>query len=257
MPDTVNTDGVPVNNGQTPVTAAVTTPPSGVSNPVQEDAWWKEASEKHGFKSKEDVYKSWDEANRKISQQGEELKNFKIFQENAVPVLDIVLGDEELLNKVKAKMDPESVKPEPQINKSTTPPEDPDTKRYLIDETVSSFESSHGIDKLDEETQKEVKARIGMELNKFTNGKDMKVSLLKGQLEDAFALAIAKDERLGKIFAPKDDVLADYGSLPSQASGMDKDGNLRLTPEQEKVAANTPGGREAYLKGLKKVRGIN
>lgn len=255
MTDSVNTDGASViNNGQAPVAAANQTPPSGVGNPVQEEAWWKEASEKHGFKSKEDVYRSWSEANQKITSQGEELKNFKIFQENAVPVLDIVLGDDEILNKVKGKMDPNSVKPEASIKKEV-PTEDTDTKKYLFDDVVNSFESNHGIDKLDVETQKEVKARIGMELQKFTSGKEAKVSLLKGQLEDAFALAIAKDERLGKIFAPKTDALGDYGSLPSQSSGLDKDGNIKLTPEQEKVAERMPGGREAYIKGLKKIRG--
>jgi len=248
MTEPVKTDVDPViNNGQPPVTAA----------PATEEAWWKEASEKHGFKSKEDVYKSWDEANRKISEQGEELKNFKIFQENVVPVLDIVLKDEEILKQVKGRMEnPDGISknPAPINNQPVTPPEDTDTKKYLVDDAVHSFESMHGIDKLDEETQKDVKARIGIELQKFTTGKDTKVSLLKGQLEDAFALAVAKDEKLQKIFASKEDSLEGYGSLPSQSSAVDKDGNIKLTPEQEKVAERMPGGREAYIKGLKKIQ---
>lgn len=252
MTEPVNQDGAPIivdENGKAPVTAV----------PATEEAWWKEASEKHGFKSKEDVYKSWSEANTKISSQGEELKNFKIFQENVVPVLDVVLQDEEILGKIKAKMEGGNtppLKPATQIdNSKVTPPEDTDTKKYLIDNAVRSFEQSHGIDKLDEATQKEIKAKIGTELQKFSDGKDIKVSQLSSQLEDAFALAVAKDSRLAGIFAPKDDVLSDYGSMPSQASGLDKDGNIRLTPEQEKVAANMPGGREAYIKGLQKTQG--
>lgn len=249
MAEPIKTDG---EQSSTPVIAAPVSAPS-TPTATEEEAWWKEASEKHGFKSKEDVYKSWAESNKKISEQGEEIKNYKIFQENVVPVLDVVLGDEEILNKVKGKMDPNAPKPEaPQIKKEVSP-EDADTKKYLIDDAVHSFETMHGIDKLDAETQKDVKARIGIELQKFTTGKETKVSLIKTQLEDAFALAVAKDEKLKNIFAPKDDVLGDYGSLPSQSSGMDKDGIVRLTPEQEKVAANMPGGREAYIKGLKKI----
>jgi len=241
---------------QPSVTADNVVSPGDKTKSVEEEAWWKEASEKHGFKSKEDVYKSWAEANRKVSEQGEELKNYKIFQEQVTPVLDVVLGDEEMVGKIKAKWSQNTTQPAPQqINNSQTPPEDTDTKKYLVDDAVHSFEQSHGIDKFDPETQKEIKTRIGIELQKFTAGKDVKVSQIKVQLEDAFALAVAKDEKLQKIFAPKEDVLGDYGSLPSQASGMDKDGNIKLTSEQEKVAEKMPGGREAYIKGLKKLQG--
>jgi predicted small metal-binding protein len=250
MTEPVNKDGQPVevinNNGQPPVTAP----------PADEEVWWKEASEKHGFKSKEDVYKSWSESNKKISEQGEKLKDFELFQNNVVPVLDIVLQDEEILGKVKAKMENPNapIKPVSQVDNPKVPTEDADTKKYLIDNAVKSFEQSHGIDKLDEETQKDIKAKIGVEFKKFTSETGIKVNLVGGQLEDAFALAIAKNPKLAEVFAPKDEALSDYGSMPSQSSGLDKDGNIRLTPEQEKVAERMPGGREAYIKGLKKVQ---
>jgi len=245
MTEPVKLDTEPVA-GQPVVTAA--------PDAAQEEAWWKEASTKHGFKSKEDVYKSWSEAQKKISEDGEKLKNFQIFQDNVVPVLDVVLQDEEILGKVKAKMENPNTPPKPVSVNNPVPTEDTDIKKYLIDHAVHSFEESHGISKLDAETQKEVKAKIGMELKKFTNGADTKVSALKSQLEDAFALAVAKDEKLREIFTPKDDSLGDYGSMPSQSSGIDKDGNIKLSPEQEKVADRMPGGREAYIKGLKKLQ---
>jgi len=250
MTEPVKSDETAVNadiNGQVPVTATPT---------VEEESWWKEASEKHGFKSKEDVYKSWSEANSKISAQGEELKNFKIFQDNVVPVLDVVLQDEEILGKVKARMEGKTPEQPASVNnQKEVPPEDTDTKKYLIDNIVHSFEDSHGISKLDEETQKEVKAKVGKELQKFTTGKGTQVNLLPKQLEDAFNLALSNDDKLKEIFAPKEEALGDYGSLPSQSSGLDKDGNIKLTPEQEKVAERMPGGREAYINGLKKMQG--
>jgi len=259
MTEPVNKDGTPIvnNDGQAPVTDANVVIPGDTTRTLNEEPWWKEASEKHGFKSKEDVYKSWSESNRKISEQGEQLKNFELFQNNVVPVLDIVLQDEEILGKVKAKMEnPNSIPAKPvSVDNPKVPTEDTDTKKYLIDNVVHSFESQHGIDKLDEDTQKDIKTKIGIELKKFTSGTDTKVNLLPGQLEDAFALAVAKDPKLANIFAPKDDTLGDYGSLPSQSSGIDKDGNVKLTPEQEKVAEKMPGGREAYIKGLKKLSG--
>lgn len=261
MTDGFNADGTPIIDGQHPVDPAKVTPPSGVTPAADDDAWFAEASSKHGFKTKEDVYKSWTEANKKISEDGEKLKNFQIFQDNVVPVLDIVLKDEELLKQVKGKMEdpskivPVKVKDQDPAPLKPTPTEDPDTKKYLIDTTVASFETSHGIDKLDPETQKEVKAKIGIEFRKFASEGGMKVSLLNGQLEDAFALAVAKDDKLKSLFENKEDSLEGYGSMPSQPSAIDKDGNVRLTPEQEEVAERMPGGREAYIKGIKKIQG--
>ena len=250
MTEPVKQDETPVavkSDGQAPVTA----PPAG------DEAWWNEASTKHGFKSKEDLWKSYQEAEKKISDNGEELKNFKIFQDNVVPVLDVVLQDEEILGKVKAKMEGKTPEKPASVDKQIVPPEDTDTKKYLIDDIVHSFEEMHGINKFDPDTQKEIKAKIGIELQKFTTGKDTKASLLKGQLEDAFALTVAKDNKLKELFTPKEDGLEGYGSMPSQSSGIDKDGNIKLTPEQEKVAERMPGGREAYIKGLKKVQEKN
>lgn len=253
MTDIAPQDGAPVivnDNGQAPGVTVPGTAPA-------EEAWWKEASEKHGFKSKEDVYKSWSESTKKISDQGEELKNFKIFQEQVVPVLDIVLKDEEILKQVRGKMDPDSVIPpkSPAIDNSEKPSAgEHETKQFLISNIASSFETAHGIDKMDPDTQKEIKAKIGLELSKFTSKENMNLNSLPSQFEDAFALALAKDEKLRSIFTPKNDVLGDYGSMPSQPSAVDKDGNVRLTPEQEKVAQNMPGGREAYVNGLKKIQ---
>lgn len=262
MTDSTPQDGTPVNNGQVPGAPVNPTPPSGSGTPAEE-TWWKEASEKHGFKTKEDVYKSWSEANQKISEQGEKLKNFQIFQDNVVPVLDVVLGDEEILGKVKGKMDPNAVKPA-SAPLNNTPTEDPDTKKYLIDDVVHSFETKYGIDKLDAETQKDIKAKIGAELKQFTtvvgpDGKErqeIKVSSLAKQLEKSFLLVTGQDEKLKSVFTPKDDTLGDYGSMPSQSSGLDKDGNIKLSPEQEKAAERMPGGREAYIRGLKKIKGV-
>lgn len=247
MTEPVKTDGETIiNNGQPPVTAA----------PATEEAWWKEASEKHGFKTKDDMWKSYQEAEKKISEQGDKLKDFQLFQDNVVPVLDVVLKDKEMMEKVKGKLDPAKVPETPApINNPKAPTEDPDTRKYLLDSAAASFDKSHGIDKLDPETQTEVKAKIGIELKKFTSETGLKVSLVSAQLEDAFALAVAKNPNLQKIFAAKDDELGDYGSIPSQSSAIDKDGNVKLSPEQEKVAEHMPGGREAYIKGLKKVQG--
>lgn len=252
MTEPVNKDGEILN--PTPVTAVNDGVPSTAPKTVEEEAWWKEASEKHGFKSKEDVYKSWSESNKKITEQGEQLKNYEDFQKNVVPVIDIVLGDEELLGKVKAKMEGKpTTQPAPVNNQ--VPPEDTETKKYLTDNIVHSFEDKHGISKLDEATQKEIKAKIGLELKNFTDGKNLNINRLPQQLEKAFTLAVAGDDKLKEIFESKDDTLGDYGSLPSQSSGVDKDGKVKLTPEQLKVAENMPGGVEAYEKGLKKIQG--
>jgi hypothetical protein len=244
---------------QPPVDPVIPTPPAKVDDPAKEEAWWKEAAEKHGFKSKEDLWKSYQDAEKKISEDGEKLKNFQIFQDNVVPVLDVVLKDEDILKRVKGKMENPTQDPpkDPALDPSKkVDPGDADTKKYLIDNTVASFEQSHGIDKLDPETKKEVQAKIGIEFKKFAAGKDLKVSEVKGQLEDAFALAIARDDKLKTIFNPKEDESDSYGLMPSQPSSIAKDGTIKLTPAEEKVASNMPGGRESYINGKKKLLGI-
>ena len=251
MTEPVKQDGELIQ--QTPVTAVNDGVPSTTPKTVEEKAWWREAQEKHGFKSEEDVYKSWSESNKKITEQGEQLRNYEDFQKNITPVMDIVLSDEELLGKVKAKMEGKPT-PQPASVNNQVPPEDTETKKYLTDNIVHSFEDKHGISKLDEATQKEIKAKIGLELKNFTDGKNLNINRLPQQLEKAFTLAVAGDDKLKEIFESKDDTLGDYGSLPSQSSGVDKDGKVKLTPEQLKVAENMPGGVEAYIKGLTKIQ---
>jgi len=250
MTDSAPQDGTVIKD-QVPGTPVIPTTPSSPATPAEE-AWWTEASSKHGFKSKEDVYKSWSEAQRKISEDGEKLKNFQIFQDNVVPVLDVVLKDEEILGKVKSKMENPSTltptAPKVEENKGDT-----EARKFIINDIASSFEKKYGIDKLDEETQKDIKAKVGLELKKFTSLENPDINKLPTQFDDAFALAIAKDDKLKSVFTVKEEGLGDYG-IPSQASAVDKDGNIKLTPEQEKVAEQMPGGREAYIKGLKKLQ---
>lgn len=252
MTEPVNKDGEILN--PTPVTAVNDGVPSTTPKTVEEKAWWKEAQEKHGFKSEEDVYKSWSESNKKITEQGEQLKSYEDFQKNIVPFIDIVLQDEEMLGKVKAKLEGKVPQVTPASVNNQVPPEDTETKKYLTDNIVHSFEEKHGISKLDEATQKDIKAKIGLELKNFTDGKNLNINKLPQQLEKAFTLAVAGDDKLKAIFESKDDTLGDYGSLPSQSSGVDKDGKVKLTPEQLKVAENMPGGVEAYIKGLTKIQ---
>ena len=254
MTDKAPEDGKPIINDNK-ANPDATVPNTGST---EEEVWWKEASEKHGFKTKEDVYKSWAESNTKISKQGEEIKNYKVFQNSVSPIIDVILADEDMKNKVRGRLEnPNETLPkasEKDIKKTETTVEDVDTKKYVIDDIVNRFEIKHGINKLDEDTKKEIKAKVGMELKKFASPDSLKASVLPSQLEDAFALALAKNTKLKETFDSNDDI-NDYGSMPSQSSGKAKDGTITLTPEQEKVAEHMPGGRDAYIEGLKAIQG--
>ena len=253
------TDAAP-KDGTTPVSTEkteVTTPgtePDGKSNDAKktEDAsWWDKAQKEHGFKSQDAVYESWKESSKKISEQGEKLTEAEKFQKDVAPILVALNEDPDLRDKWIAKLQNKTLA---DPKKDTTPVADRETRSFLEGQVVSKFEESHGISNLDEETQKDIRKEIGKYLS--PSGK---LTSLPDEMENALIIAMAKNDKVKNALSNKKEEttpLTDYGALPSMSSGVLPSGEIKLTEAQEKVAKNMPGGRDAYIEGLKKINNL-
>lgn len=233
------------------------------------DDWWAKAQER-GFKSKEDLWKSYREAEKKISQMGEEVKKSKYFQEQVTPVLEAVWKDDVILNRLRSQADfgasdggqPQSTdnqnQPPKQTQRSQQPSVDPEARTALFAQTIQQFEASKGLDNLDEQSQQDVRAKIGKQAAKWVGDlRNVPPSQLPSLLEDAYDVLTKRDESLKKMTsATSSDNSQEAGAMPSASSGSgsEKEGDVKLTPEQRKVAERM-GGIEAYKKGLKKLLG--
>lgn len=263
MSDVVN------QNGDTPtVTPPVTTTTSDTkpSDKVDSQGWWEgltpeaktefeSEAKTRGFKSPTDFWKSYKEAEKGLSEKGAKLKEAEEFMAQATPVFDVILKDEALLAEVKKRFSPDgdkTIKDDKKVENSS----DPATRSYLNDLVVSKFEAARGLDNLDAESIKEVRGIIGKTMGKWLEpGKQATPQQFESYLEDAFLIASQKDERLQELVkSARSKTTTESASMPSYAGeSKDASGNIRLTPQQEKVAEHTPGGREAYIKGLRKL----
>jgi hypothetical protein len=229
--------------------------PAGNEPPAQDaDEWFKEAQGK-GFKDKASVWKSYTEAEKKISIQGDELKKFVEFQTDVAPILDIVWNDPEILEKVRSKASGKPTETPKKDDKETPPPPPVDkTARSVIQsQIVSTFEKDTGIEKLDDESKKQVRQSIGNAMKRWVKpGEELPIETLREIFDDALIIAKNKDSKLNKLLSDMTESSNDGAFSSMSSAGANRD-DVRLTPEQEKVASRMPGGVEKYKAGLKKL----
>jgi len=241
--------------------------PSQKEDKAQE-SWWDNLSEdqkqevektasQRGFKSVKDFWQSYREAEKKISNQGETLGKAKRFEETVVPILRVIQQNPELLKQVQDQLKGNTTMSQQQTSNTqqTNQPTDNDVRSTTESLIVSKFETAHGIDKLDEESRKEVRQIIGKNMARFVDPQSgLNLSKLESHLEDALILAKDRDDKLKNMLGAisKQD---EHGKLPSQSSSnSDDEGKVELTEAQKKAAAGLLGGDlEKYTQGVKKV----
>lgn len=245
----------PQNNGgaQQPTPEAQTPPAAEPPAGQGGDEWFSEAKQR-GFKEPKAVWDSYKESEKKISLQGDELKKYREFQEQVEPLLNTIWEDEELRTAVQSKVSGKpAVAPSKKKEEAAQPPVDSEARNVLQNTIMSDFEKEVGIDKLDDDSKKQVRGMIGKEMNRWISNGQLPVQGLDTIVRDAFTLAKAKNGQLSKMLTPQAEADED-GVFPSSPSGgVTPQGEVRLTPEQEKVASRMPGGRDAYIKGLRKL----
>jgi len=244
----------PIKDVGTQTTGSQVTPSTDQGGQVT-DEWFNEAQGR-GFKDKASVWNSYKEAEQKITTQGEELKRFREFEQDVAPILDIIYKDEELREKIKAKASGEPVttqnikKDDKVVNQ---PPVDRSARAVLQNQIVSAFEDATGISKLDDDSKKQVRQSIGQAMKRWVKpGEELPIENLREIFDDALIIAKNKDSKLNKMLSDIAEGNQD-GAFSSMSSGGSRQDDVRLTPEQEKVASRMPGGIEKYKAGLKKL----
>jgi len=263
MPEDANQNGGPTvtknDNGGSPPeshTEPTATPVDNSDNNGSPDnGWWTEA-QKRGFKSQADVWKSYSEAEKKVSEDGTQLKAYREMEEKIAPILDVLANDTEAFTLIKTKL---QAKQNPGVPTPSQPDKANDgtdgASRVLQTQITDTFEKTHGIDQLDDETRKDFRKTVGKYLQRVTGG-TVHLESLADDLESAFILAAAKEDNLKKLFNASGGSFDYAGAMPSiGTNNTDSGSDIQLTPEQEKAASRMPGGREAYVKGLKKMQG--
>lgn len=261
-------DDTQINSGGDSQTAGNQNPPSDTTPGGEGSVGWWDEAQKRGFKSQDDVWKSYRESERKITEQAETLKQAERFEKEVAPLINVIWSDDALLNQVRNKLQgtetpndkpaPKDVKKDDNSNSFPAPSYvDKETRSVLSRQIVADFEKENGIDKLDDDSRDEVRKIIGNTMGRWIEpGKAPSLNQLRPLLDDAITVAREKDKKLNSILKDIPQASDDGASIPSQSSstGMSGD-NIRLTPEQEAVARKMPGGVDAYVKGLKSLMG--
>ena len=248
-----------VNEGAEAPKSEAQTPPPVTTKPEGEGTdWWQEAQGR-GFKEQGAVWKSYREAEKKITEQAEALKTSQKFELEVAPVLNAIWEDEELLSAVRNKMNgtPDNTKPikKETSNKEPSQPQyDPEARSVLQSQILADFEKSKGIDSLDDDSRKQVRNMIGQEMVKWLpNRKEVPLNKMREYLEDAYIVAKGKHKEFDSIVKPVTQSV-DEGAFPSTTSGgITQSGRITLTADQKKTASKMGLTEEAYTEGLKKL----
>lgn len=205
--------------------------------------------EKFKDKSPEEITKAYEEAQKLIGRQGEDLGRTKKEKEelekqiNNLNILTKVIeGDPELFNAVKAKL-------------TNTPQDKPaetdEVKVTITSNVIKEFEQKFGLNKLDPEKAQAIRLAIGQRVERLTGKSinDVPLSQLAETLESGYTLATANDKeeqaRLKGIAEARENQEAEFGSIPS--SGVNAT-PVTLTPGEKEAARKLGISEEDYIK---------
>jgi hypothetical protein len=248
---------------QTPITP---TPP--VAPPATE----VKTDPKLEGKTQAELIQMYADANKKIGEQGNELETTRKAVQDMNVILAAIGDDEELIEKIKAKIAGKDERPDSKRNKKkeedNEPKSDPkldDVRKVSEMEIVRKFESDTGISELSGDKRKEMNEKIGSVLWELADPEDryktfeemrshIPLSKLNGMLQRAYL--IANQDKLnvkeGENYRP---VLGPFGSMSSSKhmSEMEND-NVELTEKQKEIAEKQGISLEKITARLKEIK---
>ena len=203
------------------------------------------------FKSAEDLAKAYSELEKKLGEQGGELKQAREFATIVQPMLELARNDKEVFDLIDKKLQAEPNKDSKKDGQANTI--DSESRDVLSDIILESFETKHDFKKMDKEKARELRNQIGKELAEITGGltyKKVGLKQLPTVLEKAFTLATYKSGKTSEASASATGI--EDASIPSVPSSPGKS-EKTLTPEETKVAEKMGLTNEQYLEGKKKL----
>jgi len=208
------------------------------------------------YKTQDELVEAYKELDKKLGEQGDELRQSREFAQVVQPLLDEIRSDPELFKQLDEKLrkrdqPTESAQDETKKDEKATAQDE--SRQAVSDLILAKFEEKHGINRLPTEDRTKMRNRIGdiiFELTgKTLNGVDLR--RLDGVLENAYILA-NKDSLIDKskleALSPAKEV--DEAGFPSVPSSPGKAETV-LTSEEADIAGKIGLTREQYLEGKK------
>jgi len=206
------------------------------------------------YKTQDELVAAYKEAEAKLGEQGDELRQSREFAQVVQPILDLIRSDPELFKQLDEKLR----KGEPTAtDKTDTKGKESATvqgesKRAIADLILARFEDKYKISQLPPEEARKLRGKIADQIYR-SHGKvyyEVDLTKLGTALEDAYLLAnkdklIEKSKLEGASSAQEVE-----GGIPSISSSPGKE-SPTLTPEEAKVAEKLDLTREQYLEGKK------
>jgi hypothetical protein len=199
------------------------------------------------FKSVEDLAKAYKEAESKIGEQGDEIRQVREFMSVAQPVFDVIRDDQELFKTIDTKLRQPSKETKESTDTATDQEDVRSSTRNMI---VDSFEAKHNITKLPADEQRKFRNAIGEEIRELMGTGYDRIDLrrLNSVLEKAYILAKDRIKDKSTLEALEELEQTEEGSISSIPSKGSKEGPT-LTPDEASVAEKLGLTRDQYLSG--------
>lgn len=220
-------------------TASVTTPTEDTPNEesAPSDTEWKDMVGGK-YSTPKELAKAHKELEKKLGELGDKVKQGEDFAQAVQPILELARQDPEVFKVLDEKL--RKIESKPASEQSDH--EVKEVKTVASDLILARFEEKHGIDKLGDSEQKQLRANIGTIISELTgqNLNNVDLRRLPMILDRAYTLATAKSK-------PES---SDDGMLPPISSSPGKQ-EKTLSQEEASVAAKMGLTREQYLEGKK------
>jgi len=227
--------------------------------PQKEDTLKKEVPKKEElilgkYKTQEELVEAYKEAENKLGEQGDELRQGREFAQVVQPILDLIRSDPGLFKQLDEKLrEGEPAKtPEADTKGKEGAVAQGKNRRAIADLILAKFEDKYKIPQLPPEEARKLRGKIANQINR-TYGKvyhEVDLTKLDTALEDAYLLA-NKDKLIEKSkLEGADSAEGVEGGIPSVPSSPGK-GETVLTSEEATVAEKLNLTGEQYLEGKK------
>lgn len=224
-------------------------------DPGDKQPTWQEMAgvDPSEFDTPEKLAKAYKDARKGLSEQGQKVKDLENFKIQVNPLVEALMNDKDLYQKVEDHLKKKDVK-------TTTD----DKKEPIIDgrvddiseltekQIIRDFEKDSGIDKLSKEKQEEVRKGVGKYMAEMSGG-NYSLKSLPTLLNYAFS--IYKDKQGFKMPEQESDLEVGGFGTPSAAyaATVKRMSPSQLSPEQQKAAKGMGLTPDEYLEQLKAI----
>lgn len=208
------------------------------------------------YNSVADLEKAYAEAEQKLGQQGEDLKNLRQFQAEVYPLVDVVYSNDEIMKQIRqaadAKYNP------PQTDNTEQKPQAPDPKvaqqeNYLRQRAIDDFKVKNGLDQLSTEDYSQVEKQLMDTMSRWViPGQPVPLDRVNNLLEDAYSLIKNKKLVDDKVMESLANVQTNQRATMSPVqSSTTNDSGAELTEDERRLAEKLgvkPEDAAAYKK---------